>query len=207
MPELTSPASDTPYIAPSYIFNRPKYTFFLPIKHPDMSDIPLTPLTGAAADTRSSGHTTQHYERPGKILSQKVRSFITHITTRKHQLYLAVRGRRQPNLDVHPHMSSLPPLHMLHAFQPVIVNCMLFSPERQMTYDTCFCEVALRHIQRVFNVNVKTDRPDTKDDLREGLSLVFTPHAIWDMGLEINWMNSRAGARPADVDALVAAET
>jgi hypothetical protein len=172
-----------------------------------MSDIPLTPLTGAAADTRSSGHTTQHYERPGKILSQKVRSFISHIITRKQQLYLAVRGRRQPNLDVHPHMSSLPPLHTLHVFQPVIVNSMTSSPEPQMTYNTCFCDVALRHIQRVFNVDVKTDRPDTKDDLREGLSHIFTPRAIWDMGLEIDWMNARVGARPADVDALVAAET
>ena len=173
-----------------------------------MSDIPLTPLTGATADTRSSGHTTQHYESPGKILSQKVRSFITHILTRKQQLYLAVRGRRQPNLDIHPILSELPPLHTLHAtFQPAIVNSMLFSPERQMPYNTCFCEVALRHIQLVFAVDVKIDHPGTEDDFRKGLSLVFTPRAIWDMGIEINWMNARAGARPADVDALVAADT
>ena len=76
-----------------------------------------------------------------------------------------------------------------------------------MPYTTCFCEVALRHIQRVFAVDVKIDHPGTEDDFRKGLSLVFTPRAIWDMGIEINWMNARAGARPADVDALVAADT
>jgi hypothetical protein len=47
-----------------------------------------------------------------------------------------------------------------------------------MAYKTCFCEVALRHIQRVFMMDVKTECPGTKDDLLEGLLRIFTPRAI-----------------------------
>ena len=173
-----------------------------------MSDIPLIPPTDATADTRSSGQSTQRYEKPGKILSKKARSFITHILTRKQQLYLTIRGRRQPNLDIHPHVSELSPLHTLRAtFQPVIMSNILSSSERQMTHNTCFCEIALRHIQRVFAVDVKTDSPGNKDDLLDGLSLIFTLRAIREMGYAINGLNARARARLADIDALVASET
>lgn len=73
---------------------------------------------------------------------------------------------------------------------------------------TCFCDVALFHIQQLLApIDIKTDCPQSADEFVESLQRVFTDEKVWAIGSEYDWAYTCAGTTAAQVPALLAAET